>query len=122
MRDPGLRALWDALQAREDQNLPPPINKAQLAGELGITKQALSQWRRLPVERVLEIEQILGIPCHVLRPDLYREPPPAPVVEPIILPDPPTPKRHKTPAKKAAKLASVRSVRKVRRAQKPRAR
>ena len=43
----------------------------KLARELGITVSAISQWRKVPVNRVLEIERITGISRHVLRPDLY---------------------------------------------------
>lgn len=46
---------------------------AKLIG--GLTPQAISQWRRVPVERVLEVEKATGIPRHELRPDIY--PPPA---------------------------------------------
>jgi DNA-binding transcriptional regulator YdaS (Cro superfamily) len=44
-----------------------------LARALGITQQALSQWkqRRVPAERVLDIERITGVPRHDLRPDIY---------------------------------------------------
>jgi DNA-binding transcriptional regulator YdaS (Cro superfamily) len=47
---------------------------AQLAALLHIRHQAISQWkaRRVPAERVLEIEQATGVPRHELRPDLYR--------------------------------------------------
>ena len=44
-----------------------------LARALGITQQALSQWkrRRIPAERVLDVERITGVPRHDLRPDIY---------------------------------------------------
>lgn len=38
---------------------------------LGIRPQAVSQWRRIPVERVIEIERATGIDRHELRPDIY---------------------------------------------------
>jgi DNA-binding transcriptional regulator YdaS (Cro superfamily) len=43
----------------------------QLAKSLGVTPGAISQWRRVPSERVLEVEAATGIPRHTLRPDLY---------------------------------------------------
>lgn len=49
-------------------------SKSDLADALGITRQALSQWRRVPHERVLEIEKLLGVPRHVMRPDIYPPP------------------------------------------------
>ena len=36
--------------------------------------QAISQWRRVPPERVPAIEAATGIPRHVLRPDLWDPP------------------------------------------------
>lgn len=44
---------------------------AALARQLGIERQAVSQWRRIPVHHVLTIEQLTGIPRHELRPDVY---------------------------------------------------
>lgn len=44
---------------------------AKLASALKITSQAVSQWRRVPAERVLEVERISHVPRHDLRPDLY---------------------------------------------------
>jgi DNA-binding transcriptional regulator YdaS (Cro superfamily) len=53
------------------------LSGAELARRLGnITSQAISQWRRIPAERVLEVERVTGIPRHELRPDIY--PPPHP--------------------------------------------
>jgi DNA-binding transcriptional regulator YdaS (Cro superfamily) len=46
-------------------------SKSDLADALGITRQALSQWRRVPHERVLEIEKLLGVSRSVMRPDIY---------------------------------------------------
>jgi DNA-binding transcriptional regulator YdaS (Cro superfamily) len=37
-----------------------------------ITPQAISQWRQVPADRVIEIERITGISRHELRPDLSR--------------------------------------------------
>ena len=43
-----------------------------LARELGISPQALSQWKRVPAYRILQIEAVTGIPRERLRPDLFR--------------------------------------------------
>lgn len=57
----------------------PPLDRAKailggntgIAARLGITSQAVSQWQRVPVERVLDMERATGIPRHELRPDIY---------------------------------------------------
>lgn len=43
-----------------------------LASALGIRHQALYGWKRVPAERVLDIERITGISRHELRPDLSK--------------------------------------------------
>jgi len=45
----------------------------RLAVVLGITRQAIYQWPRVPAERVLDIERATGVSRHELRPDLYPE-------------------------------------------------
>lgn len=42
---------------------------ARLLGN--ITPQAISQWRRVPVERVLDVERVTGVSRCALRPDIY---------------------------------------------------
>lgn len=44
---------------------------AVLARGLNIRSQAISQWTRIPAERVLQVEKLSGVPRHLLRPDLY---------------------------------------------------
>jgi DNA-binding transcriptional regulator YdaS (Cro superfamily) len=39
-----------------------------------ITPQAVSQWKRVPAERVLDVERATGVPRHELRPDIYPPP------------------------------------------------
>lgn len=41
------------------------------ARRLGIRHQSLYSWKRVPAERVPEIERITGISRHELRPDIY---------------------------------------------------
>ncbi len=48
----------------------------KLAAALGVTSSAVSQWKRVPPERVLAVEAATGVARHILRPDIY--PPPAP--------------------------------------------
>ena len=52
-----------------------------LAAALGITHGAVSQWRRVPAERVLEVERITGVSRHDIRPDIY--PLAAPITSPL---------------------------------------
>lgn len=37
----------------------------------GVTSQAVSQWRKVPAERVLDVERITGVSRHKLRPDVF---------------------------------------------------
>lgn len=46
-------------------------SKSELARQLGIAVQSIQQWKRIPAERVLDVEKVTGIPRHILRPDLY---------------------------------------------------
>lgn len=41
------------------------------AGGKPITPQAVSQWRRVPAERVIAIEAICGVSRHEVRPDIF---------------------------------------------------
>lgn len=47
------------------------VKASHLAKALNITHGAISQWDRVPAERVLDVERETGIPRHELRPDLY---------------------------------------------------
>ena len=42
-----------------------------LARLLGVTSSAVSQWRRIPIERAAQVERITGIPRQQLRPDIF---------------------------------------------------
>jgi DNA-binding transcriptional regulator YdaS (Cro superfamily) len=43
-----------------------------LARALGMTPQAISEWRRVPADRLVQIEAVTGVDRTVLRPDLYQ--------------------------------------------------
>lgn len=46
-----------------------------MARALGTSHQAIVQWSRAPVVRVLEIERLTGVSRHELRPDIYPDTP-----------------------------------------------
>jgi TorA maturation chaperone TorD len=47
----------------------------ELARRIGISQPSVSNWSRIPAERVLAVEAATGVPRAMLRPDLYREQP-----------------------------------------------
>src|SRR5215469_14820644 len=63
MRDPGL-----------DQAIRAAGGVGALARKIGISQPSLSNWSRVPAERVLSVESVSGIDRAVLRPDLYSAP------------------------------------------------
>jgi DNA-binding transcriptional regulator YdaS (Cro superfamily) len=50
---------------------------AALARRIGISQPSVSNWSRIPAERVLTVEQATGVSRAILRPDLYGEQPSA---------------------------------------------
>jgi DNA-binding transcriptional regulator YdaS (Cro superfamily) len=46
----------------------------RIAAELGIERGAVAMWKKIPPERVPDVERITGIPRHELRPDLWEKP------------------------------------------------
>ncbi|TMJ05531.1 MAG: molecular chaperone [Alphaproteobacteria bacterium] len=70
MRDPGLSAAIQAVGG-----------VSELARRVGISQPSVSNWDKVPAERVLVVEDATGVPRVRLRPDLYREQPPANVDE-----------------------------------------
>jgi DNA-binding transcriptional regulator YdaS (Cro superfamily) len=59
--------MSETILAKISAILPLP----KLADELGIRPQAIYQWKRIPVGRVLQIERLTGISRHEQRPDIY---------------------------------------------------
>ncbi len=62
MRDPGLERAIRAAGGI-----------GALARKIGISQPSLSNWNRIPAERVLTVEELTGVDRAVLRPDLYGE-------------------------------------------------
>jgi TorA maturation chaperone TorD len=62
MRDPGLS---EAIQAVG--------GVSELARRIGISQPSVSNWDKVPAERVLAVEAVSGVARMRLRPDLYRE-------------------------------------------------
>lgn len=60
--------MHDALQRAIDI-LGGPAAAAKAIG--GLKSQAISQWKRVPAERVLAVESLTGISRHILRPDVF---------------------------------------------------
>ncbi|MGB6270717.1 MAG: YdaS family helix-turn-helix protein, partial [Pseudolabrys sp.] len=60
MRDPGLS---EAIHAAG--------GISELARQIGISQPSVSNWIRVPAERVVSVEAVTGIDRQVLRPDLY---------------------------------------------------
>jgi len=42
-------------------------SKAELARKLRISPQAVSQWKRVPTNRVMRVEKVTGVPRFLLR-------------------------------------------------------
>lgn len=61
-----------------DEGLQEAIRAAggisELARRVGVSQPSVSNWRRVPAERVLAVEAATGVPRTKLRPDLYGEP------------------------------------------------
>ena len=45
---------------------------SELAESLGIRPQSVWQWTRVPLNRVVEVEKVTGVPRRKLRPELYQ--------------------------------------------------
>ncbi|HLZ06103.1 MAG TPA: molecular chaperone TorD family protein [Bradyrhizobium sp.] len=63
MRDTGLERAIDAAGG-----------VAELARKIGIAQPSVSNWKRVPAQRVIAVEGATGVSRKVLRPDLYGEP------------------------------------------------
>jgi hypothetical protein len=55
------------LRLREDRGM-----LTRIAEGLGIKPQAVHQWRKVPIDRVMDVERITGIDHTKLRPDFFH--------------------------------------------------
>lgn len=46
-----------------------------LSRALGLSRAAVSQWKRIPIERVIDVERLTGVPRADLRPDVFGDRP-----------------------------------------------
>ena len=60
MRDPGLQQAINAAGG-----------VSELARKIGIAQPSISNWSRIPAERVASVEQVTGVDRALLRPDLF---------------------------------------------------
>ncbi len=84
MRDPTLEDLFARRGAI-----------TRIATELGISTAAVSQWKRVPDDRVADVARILGVPPATLRPDLEAVPPSRAEGAPLRLPARPVLRRRR---------------------------
>lgn len=61
MRDPGLSEAIRAVGG-----------VSELARQIGISQPSISNWTRIPAERVVSVEVVTGVDRSILRPDLYN--------------------------------------------------
>jgi TorA maturation chaperone TorD len=74
MRDPGL-----------DEAIRAAGGVSELARRIGISQPSVSNWDRVPAERVIAVEQATKVSRTVLRPDLYGEQAQRPEIDEIDL-------------------------------------
>lgn len=47
---------------------------SRMAEKLNVTRSAVSQWSKVPAERVGEVSRLTGYPPHEVRPDIFAPP------------------------------------------------
>ena len=56
---------------------------AELARKIGISQPSVSNWSRVPAQRVIAVESATGVPRRELRPDLYELAMPDDAIDPV---------------------------------------
>ncbi|MFZ4806124.1 MAG: transcriptional regulator [Hyphomicrobiaceae bacterium] len=66
------------INASRDEGLTAAIRAAgsisRLAQLVGVSQPAVSEWKRVPVHRVVQVEQLTGLSRDFLRPDIFAPP------------------------------------------------
>ena len=61
----------------EDQGLRLALEKAgtrqKLGESLGLTRQMIHRWKRIPVRLAPKVEELYGIPREIIAPELYKK-------------------------------------------------
>ncbi|WP_394165099.1 transcriptional regulator [Neptunomonas phycophila] len=67
------KSLKKAMAAAMKRAISEAGGNVKLAAALGITSQAVSQWRLVPADRVLDVEKACGskVTRHEMRPDIF---------------------------------------------------
>lgn len=71
--DRGMLAVVAELTARKLRG-ETPGTRTELAELLDVSKQAISGWKKIPPRHVSRVANVLKIPVHVLRPDVFPAP------------------------------------------------
>ncbi len=69
-KDKGVEEVIAALNWRFFRSLRPGTQE-ELGKHLGVSKQAVNQWKRVPAEHVLAISELLNLEPSKLRPDIF---------------------------------------------------
>jgi DNA-binding transcriptional regulator YdaS (Cro superfamily) len=68
--DPGIQAIDAKLSENAKLGIK-PASWLELADLIGVTRQAVGQWRNVPAKHIVALETILDLSRAFIRPDLY---------------------------------------------------
>lgn len=66
--------MSEAVQTPKDRAVEAAGGQSELARQLRVTRSAISQWDKIPMDRVFEVAAITKIAAHELRPDIIPAP------------------------------------------------